>query len=82
MKRQPRNQKIRFAYFAIMMIALGFVATAFTPALLPSFGLFVGGVTGVAGLIFAGNVAQKALTKDVYLKELEKLPDNSTIGTF
>jgi hypothetical protein len=66
-----QNKKITFAYFSSVLITLGYVASGFLTALQPSFGLFVGGVAGLAGLIFGANVVQKATTKEVYLKELQ-----------
>ena len=81
------DRKNKFAYFCAVIMSLGYVASGFLEPLQGTFGLFIGGVAGIAGLMFAANVVQKATTKEVYLKELEMKKDQpeeeSTLrGTF
>jgi hypothetical protein len=66
-----RNRKITFAYFAATLVALALFLPVFIPASLPAYITFSSTIAGLAGLVFGSNVAQKVLTKDVYMKELE-----------
>jgi len=70
-------------------MTLGLILPATIPAALPGYIAYVSALGGLAALIFGAHVSQKALTKDVYLKELEMnsnkdkvVEDDNLGGTF
>jgi len=69
--KKSRDRKLKFAYFAAVLITLGFVATGFAPLFQATFSTFVAGILATSGILSAANVVQKKVTKDVYMKELE-----------
>lgn len=72
MVRTNKNRKVKISVLCMFLITAGYVATGFFPLLVDAYGTFMAGILASGGILAGAVVTEKALTKDVYLKELEK----------
>lgn len=70
--RPSKNRKLKAYYLSVMLLVLGFIVPVTIPGTLSAYIAFVSALGSITTLFWGSNVAQKAMTKDVYLKELER----------
>lgn len=58
-----KSRKVWFGVFAVLALLVGLKLTADSVIVAGNYPSFVGGVTGVTGLVIAGNVGAKLVTK-------------------